>query len=92
MFGLGKIDLSSVSEYFESRSKRASKKKDLYKSKVDQVLHGEHEHYFSKQEMHTNKNGARCKVCGLLLSEYIAEQQLKEKISALQSLNNSSDK
>ena len=85
MLGLNKLDLSSFSEYFDKRNKRAAKKKDLLKSKVDQVLHGEHEHYFSKKEYQANKHSARCKICGMLLSEYLAEERLKEKVNQLKS-------
>lgn len=85
MLGLKKLDLGSISEYFDKRSKRSAKKKDLLKSRVDQVLHGDHEHYFSKQEYQANKHSARCKICGILLSEYLAEVRLKERVAQLQS-------
>ena len=60
-------------------------KKDLFKSKIDHVLHVEHEHYFSKKEVlnfrkKKNKSSKsitepRCLICGLRLSQYRAEKR-----------------
>ena len=83
MPGLSKLDMSSFSEYLDKKSKRAGKKKALLRSRVQQAFSGHHEHYFSKKDYVTDRNAARCKICGKLLSEYVAEEQLKKKVSLL---------
>jgi hypothetical protein len=75
--------MSSFSDYLDKKSKRAGKKKVLLRSKVQQAFTGDHEHYFSKKDYAKDRNAARCKVCGKLLSEYVAEEQLKKKVSQL---------
>lgn len=59
-------------------SQLINRKAKLLSSKVAYVLHNEHEHYFSKEEVlqfnnrKSLKSGIdpRCKVCGLRLSDY----------------------
>ena len=59
-------------------SQLINRKAKLLSSKVAYVLHNEHEHYFSKEEVlqFNNKKSLksgidpRCKVCGLRLSDY----------------------
>lgn len=59
-------------------SQLINRKKKLLSSKIAHVLHNEHEHYFSKEEVLQFKNrkslksgiDPRCKVCGLRLSDY----------------------
>ena len=54
------------------------KKKKLFRSKVAYAIRGDHEHYYSKEEVRqfSNRNSLksaidpRCKVCGLRLSDY----------------------
>ena len=57
------------------------RKKKLFKSKIDYVLHTEHMHYFTKKEVEEfrqnqsseSKIDPRCVVCGLRLTQYRAQ-------------------
>lgn len=59
------------------------RKKKLYKSKIDHALHARHMHYFSKHEVMEFRNNnslksiidPRCVVCGLRLTQYLAEKR-----------------
>ena len=59
------------------------RKKKLYKSKIDHALHTKHMHYFSKHEVMEFRNNnslksiidPRCVVCGLRLTQYLAEKR-----------------
>jgi len=62
---------SNFSEFIEQ-------KKRLFHSKVVYALHGEHEHYFSKRDVLKSKFGTRCKVCGILLSEYRTQKRFEK--------------
>ena len=77
MFGRNDNEFSTVSEFIEKKSKSLQNKKDIFFSKVEQVLHGEHEHRFSKQDVLKMDKNARCKVCGMLLSEFIVQHKRK---------------
>ena len=79
MFGRSDQDFSTVSDFIEKKSKSLQNRKDILFSKLEQALHGEHEHRFSKKDaLHMNKN-ARCKVCGMLLSEFIVQHKMDNR-------------
>lgn len=63
MFSRKIKEQSNFSEFIEQKTR-------LFHSKVVHALHGEHEHYFSKSEVLNRHNDPRCKVCGILLSEF----------------------
>ncbi|MFV1975919.1 MAG: hypothetical protein ACC651_09235 [Candidatus Scalindua sp.] len=85
MFGRNTGDSSTISEYFEKKSKLLQKKKSIFLSKVDQVLHGKHEHYFSKRDVQADGKIARCKICGILLSEFKVQQKVRDSSPLLKS-------
>ena len=64
---------SNFSEFIEQKTR-------LFHSKVVYALHGEHEHYFSKRDVLNANIDTRCKVCGVLLSEYRIQKRF-EKIN-----------
>ncbi len=76
MFRLNNNEISMISDFIEKKSKLLHKKSDLFFSKIDQVIHGQHEHYFSKQDVLTENQNARCMVCGMLLSEFKVQQKI----------------
>ena len=76
MFGRNNNEFSTISEFIEKKSKSLQNKKDIFFSKVEQVIHGKHEHRFSKQDVLKMDKNARCKVCGMLLSEFIVQHKM----------------
>ena len=76
MFGRTKKDSVSMSEYFEKKSRQIKKNKTLFRSKIEYALRGEHQHYFNKQEVLALNQNARCKICGMLLSEFRLQQKM----------------
>jgi hypothetical protein len=62
---------SNFSEFIEQKTR-------LFHSKVVYALHGEHEHYFSKRDVLRSNFGTRCKVCGILLSEYRTQKRFEK--------------
>ena len=79
MFGRSNQDFSTVSDFIEKKSKSLQNKKDIFFSRVEQVLHGEHEHQFSKKDAMNMDKNARCKVCGMLLSEFIVQHNMDNR-------------
>lgn len=77
MFGHSNKETTTVSEYIEKKSRLIQKKKKIFRSKINYALHGEHRHYFSKQEVLTLDKNARCKVCGMLLSEFRVQHRIE---------------
>jgi hypothetical protein len=76
MFGRSNQDFSTISDFIEKKSKSLQNKREIISSKLEQVFHGKHEHRFSKKDaLKMNKN-ARCKVCGMLLSEFIVQHKM----------------
>jgi len=67
---------SNFSEFIEQKSR-------LFHSKVVHALHGEHEHYFSKIDVLNSHTDPRCKVCGILLSEYRTQKRFEKMDSPL---------
>ena len=51
----------------------------LFHSKVVYSLYGNHEHFFCKSELMNSGIDSRCKVCGILISEYRAQRKLESK-------------
>ncbi len=88
MFGRKNNELSTVSEYIDKKSRLILKKKEIFRAKMDYALHGEHQHYFSKQDVYSRNQNARCKICGMLLSEFKVEKRIENLASHLQSVNN----
>jgi len=76
MFGHSKQETTTVSEYIEKKSRQIKKKKQIIRSKINYALHGEHKHYYSKQDVLANSENARCKVCGMLLSEFRVQKRI----------------
>jgi len=63
MFSRKPKEQSNFSVFIEQKTK-------LFHSKVVYALRREHEHYYSKSEVLNRNIDPRCKVCGILLSEY----------------------
>lgn len=63
MFSRKEKEQSNFSEFIEQKTR-------LFHSKVVYALHREHEHFYSKSEVLNRDIDPRCKVCGMLLSEY----------------------
>jgi hypothetical protein len=42
---------------------------------VDYALRGDHRHYFSKEDLKNPAATPRCKVCGMLLTEFKVERK-----------------
>jgi hypothetical protein len=76
MFGRSKKEHSSISEYFLKKSRLLMKKKSIFRSRIEYAIRGEHQHYFNKQEVLTLNQNARCKICGMLLSEFRLKQKM----------------
>ena len=76
MFGRSNKEATTVSEYIEKKSRQIKKKKQFIRSKINYALHGEHKHYFSKQYVLANSENARCRVCGMLLSEFRVQKRI----------------
>ena len=62
---------SSFSEFVEQKTR-------LFQSKVVYALNGNHEHYFSKKDVLNGNIDTRCKVCGILLSEYRTQKRFEK--------------
>lgn len=67
---------SNFSEFVEQKTR-------LLQSKVVYALHGNHEHYFSKRDVLNSHKDPRCKVCGILLSEYRTQKRFEKMNSPL---------
>ena len=76
MFGRNDKDTNTVSEYIEKKSRQIKKSKQIIRSKINYVLHGNHKHYYSKQDLLADNENARCKVCGMLLSEFRVQKRI----------------
>jgi len=76
MFGRNGKETTTVSEYIEKKSRQIKKKKQIIRSKINYALHGNHKHYYSKQDVHEKNENARCKVCGMLLSEFRVQKRI----------------
>lgn len=50
----------------------------LFHSKVLHAFYREHEHYFSKRDVLNSGIGTRCKVCGILLTEFRIQQKFEK--------------
>lgn len=87
MFGRNNNELSTVSEYIDKKSRLILKKKEIFRARIDYALHGEHQHYFSKQDVYTSNQNARCKICGLLLSEFKVQKRIENWSSHLKSVH-----
>jgi len=89
MFGLSsKESTSVVSEYIEKKSKLIQKKNKIFRSKVNHAFRGEHRHYFSKKDLASQKQNARCKVCGILLSEFRVQRRFENWTTHLKPIHN----
>ena len=71
MFGRRTYEQNSFSKFVEHKTR-------LIRSKAVYALHREHKHYFSKSEVFNPNIDARCKVCGILLSEFRVIRQTEE--------------
>lgn len=76
MFGRNNYETTTVSEYIEKKSRQIQKKKKFLRSKINYALRGDHKHYYSKQDVLANNENARCKVCGMLLSEFRVQKRI----------------
>lgn len=88
MFERNSSEFSTISEFIEKKGKLLHKKKSILRAKIDQALNGKHEHFFHRHEVMAKNENARCKVCGMLLSEYKTEQKIKKLSPRLRSKNN----
>ncbi|MFV1976946.1 MAG: hypothetical protein ACC651_14460 [Candidatus Scalindua sp.] len=87
MFGRNTEEFSTISDFFEKNNKNFHKKKKIFYSKVDQTLNGKDEHYFNKRDIQADIKIARCKICGILLSEFKVQQKIKDSSPLLKSAN-----
>ena len=71
MFGRRTKKQSNFSEFVEHKTR-------LFHSKVVYALQREHEHYYSKSEVLNRNIDPRCKVCGILLSEFLTSKKFEE--------------
>ncbi len=71
MFGRNKRDNSNFSEFIEQKSR-------LFHAKVVYAFNRDHEHYYSKQEVLNPNIDPRCKICGMLLSEYRTQKRFEQ--------------
>ena len=71
MFGRRTKEQSNFSEFVEHKTR-------LFRSKVVYALQREHEHYYSKSEVSNRSIDPRCKVCGILLSEFRTSKKFEE--------------
>lgn len=71
MFGRRTYEQNSFSKLVEHKTR-------LIRSKAVYALHREHKHYFSKSEVFNPNIDPRCKVCGILLSEFRVIRQTEE--------------
>jgi len=62
---------SNFSEFIEQKTR-------MFHSKVMYALYREHEHFFSKRDVLNGNIVTRCKVCGILLSEYRAQKRFEK--------------
>jgi len=76
MFGRNNNETTTVSEYIEKKSRQIKNKKKFIRSKINYALRGDHKHYYSKQDVLANNENARCKVCGMLLSEFRVQKRI----------------
>ena len=53
------------------------KKTRMLKSKIDYALHGEHDHYFNKKQSLDPTVNPKCKVCGMLLSDFMTQKKFE---------------
>jgi len=88
MFGLSSKEITTVSEYIEKKSKLIQKKNKIFRSKINHALRGEHRHYFSKKDVASQSQNARCKVCGMLLSEFRVQRRFENWTSHLRPIHN----
>lgn len=77
MFGRNNSESSSISEYFGKKGKQLRKKNAIAMAKIEQAFRGRHQHYFSKQDVLSKHENARCKVCKMLLSEFIVQKKME---------------
>jgi len=77
MFGNSNKETTTVSEYFEKKGKLIQKKNKIFRSKINHAFRGEHRHYFSKSDVAARNLNARCKVCGMLLSEFRVQRRFE---------------
>lgn len=72
MFGRKAKEKNSFSAVINQKAR-------LIHSKVSYALNREHEHFYSKNEVQNrNNNDPRCKVCGILLSEYRTTKKFEQ--------------
>ncbi len=94
MFGRNKKGDSTVtetvSEFFDRKTDQLKQRKRILMSRLDHAIHGEHKHYFSKQDLLTKNHNARCKVCGMLLSEFRIKRKMEDWSPHLKPVNRSS--
>ena len=79
---------SSMSAFIEKKSELIKKKNRIFRSKINYVLHGQHKHHFSKQDVLSQKENARCKVCNMLLSEYRVQKKIENWTPHLKPIHN----
>lgn len=65
----------STTEQSSSLTQRVGKKAKIFRSMVDYALRGDHRHYFSKEDLKNPAATPRCKVCGMLLTEFKVERK-----------------
>lgn len=71
MFSQKTKNKADFSEFIEQQTR-------LIHSKVVYALNLEHEHFYNKHEVLNRDTDPRCKVCGMLLSEYRAMKKFEK--------------
>jgi phage FluMu protein Com len=91
MFGRNKKSDSAatetVSEFFDRKTEQLKQRKRILMSRIDHIVRGQHKHYFSKQDLLTKNHNARCKVCGMLLSEFRVQRKMENWSPHLKPVN-----
>lgn len=71
MFGRRINEQNRFSKFVEHKTR-------LIRSKAVYAMHREHKHYFSKSEVFNRNIDPRCKVCGILLSEFRTSKKFEK--------------
>ena len=79
MFGhkYKELSASTISDYIDKKNRLIKKKNRIIRSKINHVIHGQHKHYFSKQDVLLQKEDAKCKICKMSLGDYRVQKKIE---------------
>ena len=84
MFRRKDNEQSSISQFVEKKTR-------IFKSKMDYALRGDHVHYFNKRESLDPDSNPKCKVCGMLLSDYKIQKKFESLHREIQEKNSNNN-